>query len=656
MENTRRFYGPALLLALMILCWLVYMPGLQGGFVFDDFPNIADNSGVQPTHFSLGTLAGAALSSPASDFKRPLASLSFALNYLATGLDPFWMKVTNLILHLLNGLMAWLVLRRILAQVFVPTTRATLVAAVVAGGWLLLPINVTAVVYVVQRMESMANLAVLIGLWGYIRSRQQTFCDGRGRIASWLWIAVPTALGTLAKETAVMLPVYAFMTELILFRFQRPALPRSTRDTNIVLLFAVLLAIPACIGLAWLLPRMLAPATWQTRDFTLEQRLYSELRIVADYVKWTFLPRGSELSFYHDNFKVSTGLMSPFSTLLSALFLVAMAVLAWVTRIRKPLMALGISWYFACHLLTATILPLELVYEHRNYFASFALLIAVIPFLCDPDLATVISGQASKNRWIRHAGPGIVAALLVSWAIVTATTSDAWSSPLNLAEELARRAPDSPRAQYELGRTYIIYSHYDPKSPFTEKAYAPLEQAAAIPGSSILAEQALIFMNARMQLPTKPAWWDSMMDKLHARSATVQDDSSLIALATCVNDNRCDLPVERMTAAFEAVLSHPAPSARILGSYGTYLWDETDDRGRAIELTRRAIARDPSEPAYRITLVQMLAENGDIPSARSALAELGKLNVGGRLDPDLDRLRTRLAGSAPTSAGSTPPD
>ncbi len=95
---------------------------------------------------------------------------------------------------------------------------------------------------------------------------------------------------------------------------------------------------------------------------------------------------------------------------------------------------------------------------------------------------------------------------------------------MHLAEDLAGRAPDSPRAQYELGRTYIIYSHYNPTSPFTKLAYGPLEKAAALPDSSILPEQAMIFMNSRMHLPLKDAWWDSMITRLHAHSPTVQDE------------------------------------------------------------------------------------------------------------------------------------
>jgi hypothetical protein len=95
----------------------VYSPGLSGGWLFDDYPNIVDNHEVQPKSASVSDLVGAALSSPSSRFKRPLASLSFAANYLADGLDPFWWKVVNLVIHLLNGLLVFVLVRKLLRVV-----------------------------------------------------------------------------------------------------------------------------------------------------------------------------------------------------------------------------------------------------------------------------------------------------------------------------------------------------------------------------------------------------------------------------------------------------------------------------------------------------------------------------------------------------------
>jgi hypothetical protein len=671
--------GSWLLFAFLIITGAVYWPGLSGGFLFDDYPNIVDNQGVQPHEASLSTLVNAALSSPASEFKRPLASLSFAVNYLVSGLDPYAMKLTNLVIHLLNGLLTFLLARALLQIAFLQkarsvvgvseeSARASIVAALIAGGWMLLPINLTGVLYVVQRMESMANLFVLLGLIAYVTGRRRMLglvpatesgASHEAHVssgASYLLfcatsVTLPLAVGILAKETAIMLPLYALLIEWILFGFRKRQpdkllMPASgdrkpRMDRRILSLFLLVLIVPMVIGMAWLLPGVLNTDTWASRDFSLATRLLSEARIIVDYIDWSLLPTPDALAFYHDNFQISQGLLTPWTTFASIVFLgVLIALMFWLRR-RLPLAALGIALFLGCQLLTGTILPLELIYEHRNYFASFGLLLAIVPLLAaQSKTATDKIALSVPMALPRYA---LLAGLMLCWAALTALTAYAWGNPLRLAEDLAARAPESPRAQYELGRTYIIYSHYDPASPFTRLAYSPLEKSAALPNSSILPEQALIFMNARMQLPLKDAWWDSMIAKLKARKPGVQDESSLGALTQCAREHRCNLPEDRMMEAFIAALAHPVPSARLLATYGDYAWNVLEDHDLGERMTEEAVKTSPDEPAYQITLIRMLAVQDRRAEAEKALERLDRLNIGGRLNNTLNQLRRQLS-------------
>jgi len=637
-------------LGFVALTAVIYAPGLAGSWLFDDYPNIVDNPGVQPRDASLGSLVRAALSSPSSEFKRPLASLSFAANYLAAGLNPYWMKFTNLVIHLFNGMAAYLLARALLRR-FRNERQAGWLAALIAGAWLLLPINLTGVLYVVQRMESMANLFVLVGLLGYVHARTRQHGVASAERPVWPYyvlcaasLVFATALGLLAKETAVMLPLYAALAEWVMFGFRDG---KGRPDRTIVGLFLVVLVLPLVVGLVWLLPGLLRPSSWSTRDFTLATRLLSEARIVTDYVGWTLLPSPEALSFYHDDFAPSSGLLHPWTTLAGMLALALLfAVAVWLRR-RHPLVALGILLFLGCHLLTGTILPLELVYEHRNYFASFGLLLAVIPLLAAPGHRADTEPATATGRTHalpmalpRHVALGM---LLLFWTAQTALTAYAWGDPLRLAAELAGRAPLSPRAQYELGRTYIIYSHYDPASPFTRLAYPPLERAAALPDSSILPEQAMIFMNSRMGLPLKDMWWNSMIAKLRARKSGVQDESSLGALTQCAREGLCPLPEERMEEAFDAALSHPRPSARLLATYSDYAWNVLEEHALGERMIAKAVRADPSEPAYRITLARMLLAQQRYAEADEVIDQLQALNIGGRLNGTIAELKSASA-------------
>jgi len=737
MKKSRHLPGTALLILGLFIACAVYWSGLRGEFLFDDYPNIVDNRGVQPPDDSIASLAKAALSSPSSEFKRPLASLSFAINYLNTGLDPYWMKLTNLVIHLLNGVLVFLLTRRLLSasaeeiffrrssdgpeyrekprpQVIDDLTyqesRVTgneiigespeylgRVAALVALTWMLLPINLTAVLYVVQRMESMANVFVLLGLTGYVIGRQKmlrlstttrlgltnemgtnvgnfsTFRQ-QGFTLCAFSIVVPTIVGVMAKETAVLLPLYALIVEWALFRFNLPysqsdtsahrlgsrhdslikrgmehpgswralAHPGGRYDWRIGLLFFIVLVIPMTFGLAWLLPGILNQDHWATRDFTLKTRLLSETRIVVDYMAWTVFPSPHTLSFYHDDFRISTSLWNPWTTLPSIGILTLAIVIAIWLRPRWPLFSLGISLFLGCQLLTGTILPLELVYEHRNYFASFGLMLAIVPILAKP---------RSAPFWLpRYV---LLGGLILCWVGLTSLTAYEWGNPLRLATSLAARAPLSPRAQYELGRTYIIYSKYDPDSPFTKLAYGPLETAAALPHSSILPEQALIFMNSRMHLPLRESWWNSMIHKLTMNPPGVQDESSLDALTQCEKEHHCDLPVKQMSSAYLAALAHAQPSARLLAMYGDYSWSVLGNHDMGMRMTNAAVAADPNEPAYHITQIRMLLALGRAREASSAMKNLQNLNIGGRLDDNIRDLNRQII--ALNSSTAAPP-
>lgn len=638
------------LLAALLVTAAAYAPGISGGFLFDDFPNIVDNDGVHVTTWSVPALLNAALSSPSSEFKRPLASLSFAMNYLVSGANPAGMKLTNIFIHLLNGLVAFALLRLLSAGAArEPTRRDGYLAAIAAALWLVMPINLTAVLYVVQRMESLANLFVLLALLGYVAGRREMLLRGRGITLAATSIVVGSVLGLLCKETAILTPLYAAILEVIVFRGRARTGQDGIEHTSraVLAFFFLVLVLPFIAGAILVVPSLFAQATWAPRSFTMPERLLSECRIVVDYIVWTLLPTPPNLSFYHDDFIVSTGWLQPWTTLASALALAALAIAAWLLRKRKPLAALGIALFFACHLLTATIIPLELIYEHRNYFSSLGLALALVALagighqrvIPSPRRRAIILGLATLGAY---------------YLCMTAFTATRWANPLSLAQELAIRAPDSPRAQYELGRTYVITTGYRPTSPFVQPAYAALERAAALPRSSTLAEQALIFFAAKMHQPIKDTWWLTMETKLRSGPVSIEDESAIMSLTTCSFQQGCDLPADKLLGVYQAALSHPSPRPRLLAAYADFAWNGLDDHTLAYAMIKRASEEEPAEPAYHVTTLRFALATGDRKVADAQMAYLQSLNVGGRLNATIAPLQKQIEAARAASASAPP--
>lgn len=652
---TRRQLPWLLLTIAVVATTAAYWPGLAGGWVFDDYPNIVDNPAIHiaPGHSTLGAWVDSALSSPSSFLRRPLASLTFSLNWYFGGGTPWSFKLTNLIIHLVNGVLLFCMLRVLLrllalrAPHSVDNAAAVRLALIVSAAWLLLPINLLAVLYVVQRMESLCQTFVLLGLWAYLHGRWMmlTGHDSRrnrnGFVLAGAGLLLGTALGLTSKETAVLLPVFAFLAEWILLRFARPPLPehpepegfgKQPHDRRLWWMFAVFLFIPAMIGFVWQLRSALSPGAWAGRDFTLAQRLLTEPRVLVDYIHWTLLPNPMVLSLYHDEIVASTGLITPWTTLGSIVLLVALIVVAVWVRNHHPLVSLGIGWFFAAQLLTATIIPLELVFEQRMYFASIGILLAA---------ATLLLGL----RW-KIALPilrGFLVSVAVLWfATVTTLRARDWSDPLRLAIVEANNHPESARATYEAGRLLLIASNYQPGRALADSSKY-LRQAAAIPGSSALPDQALIMIIDHDRQGDDNDAWDAMTRKLRDLPTRQEDITALKTLTDCYRVGTCKFDVARLQRAYQAALSRPRPIARLYGTYAGFQHAVLHDDALAEKYLALAVNGDPSEPAYRVDLAALYARNGQTESALEQINALRRVNYAGRLDNQIAALE-QLAG------------
>lgn len=628
-----------LLIGLALLATMViYTPGLTGGYVFDDFPNIIDNAAIHVTHSSYTAWINAALSSPASALHRPLASLTFAVNWLFTGSAPGPMKITNLVIHLLNGLLLYGMLVELMrlyainrkSRGAVDESRMHWLALAVTTAWLLLPINLQAVLYVVQRMESLCQLFVLAGLWGYLRERRRmlTAEDTKEETAACIraaaYLAVGTVLGVTAKESSVLLPLYAFLADLILFGLRRPD---GKPQRGLWLLYTLMLFVPMVLGLIWLIPHVLPAQAWANRTFTLGTRLLTEPLVLMEYLRWTLLPTPGSLSLYHDEIKASTSLLHPPSTLAGFVVMAALMALAVWQRRARPLLSLGIAWYYAAHVLTATVIPLELVYEHRNYFASIGTLLATFSLLLGtaPEIAL---------PFLR----GAIAATLILWfAGLTLLRAQEWSDPLRLALIEADRRDDSARANYEAGRLLVVASNYK-SSPTLNKAWHYLRRAAAIPGSSTLPEQAMLMMADHDRQGNDEAIWQAMLTKLRSQPVTEEDISGLISLTRCRVQASCMFDSSKLQQAFLAALSQPAPTARLLAGYAMYASSLLDNDQITAEYLRRAIDKAPGEATYRLDIARIYAAQGKLELVVEQIDALHRLNKYGQLDAQIAAL------------------
>jgi tetratricopeptide (TPR) repeat protein len=449
------------LLAVLAIGGVLFAFGLPGGFLLDDFANLSnlDQVGDGPIFEAIYLTEG-----PTGFPGRPLSYLSFVLQSASWPDHPGAFKLVNIALHLLNGALVY----RLLAKMLALTRRrdATPLALIAAAVWLIHPIQISTVLYVVQRMTELASMGCLAGMLAYLKGRALA---GSGRIKhGYFWMSAAVGLGTplaiLAKESGVLLPLFIAVIEFTLLA--GVARPPRWKLWAYIFLGVPLLGLAGYLALwhGWL-------SGYAMRDFSLSQRLYTEAIILWDYLGKIALPRPRAFGIYYDDYPVA---LPPWSSLATAAAIVAWAaVLVSALRWRRavPFLSFAVLWFLAGHLLESTIIPLELYFEHRNY----------LPLL-GPALAVAWAArgvwETAAGREMRRLYAALGMLFIVAVGGVSWVEARNWADPVAQAAVWAAERPTSQRAQYALGIAYLYAGHYAQAGQTWQRAQATAPEEA----------------------------------------------------------------------------------------------------------------------------------------------------------------------------------
>lgn len=424
-------------IAIVAAIFAVYLPGIAGPFVFDDLSNITNNSFLRIQELSLSSLYSSATSGHAGPLNRPVAMLSFALNYyFAGGYIASAFKISNIAIHSLNAVLVFI----LCLQLFKHSSAATgknLIGLYLAAGisliWAVHPINLTSVLYVVQRMTSLSTLFSLSCIIFYLSARNRWLQHSFSWHVASLFLAslASLVLALYSKENAVLIPLIILCIELTLYSNEKPwvffkKLSTAQQLTSWAVIFTL------CLWtLLWAIDY--ASGGYDSRPFTMLERILTESRVLCFYISLILIPRINGFGLFHDDIALSTSLLGPWTTLAAIIFILGLLVSAVYYRKKNPLFALGIAWFFIGHLLESTIFALEIAHEHRNNLPSIGIILAAVSLI---------------HKGIKFQKLTFIF-LLVS-LVLGATTwlrAKQWGNYQSLAYYEASHHPDSPAIQ-----------------------------------------------------------------------------------------------------------------------------------------------------------------------------------------------------------------
>lgn len=434
-------------LILIAVTVVAYLPSFRGGFLFDDAAEITQNDTITSLR-------------PLSRFfdnnTRPLASLSFALNYALGGLDPLGYHLVNLIIHLLAGLMLFAILLRLVPMLhrdqppISPPQRAadSAISLVVAMIWLVHPLQTQAVTYIVQRSESLAALFCLISFYAFLRACTARDPTVRAPTSRFTWAFVTTAacaLGMATKQTALVMPVILFLFDWIVIAPRQGT--RTLHRWPLHLLIAAAWIVPLINGTfgAAVGTDPHAVTGFAFKGISPVDYLKTQAGVILHYLRLTIWPHPLCLDY---DWPIAR---APMQFVPHGLVILALLGTAVALSVRRNLLGFALVAFFVLLAPTSSFIPIkDVIFEHRMYL-PLAPIIAILVFG---------AVHVAQVRWRRLRIP-LVMLITASLLAMTFLRNRDYRDPVTMWTDVVTKQPTNARAFNNLGNALSLAGRND---------------------------------------------------------------------------------------------------------------------------------------------------------------------------------------------------
>jgi Tfp pilus assembly protein PilF len=446
-----------LISVMVIFVFVVFSSSINGPFVFDDTFNIKDNPNIRLTNLTLDGIIGAGFRSPCRH--RPVANMSFALNYYLNRYDTAGYHFINILIHILTGIILFYLIKTTLLllssqnlkfrfetnilpdkpnaatspysfnQVSHQRFYLSFFAALI---WLVHPIQTQTVSYIVQRMNGMAAMFYILSLLFYIKAR---LSNAKGKkLALFFGCILSGILSLGSKEIAVTLPFFIFLYEWYFFQDVNLKWIKHNLIYLLCLLFIISFATLYFLDGH---PIKGILSTYSHRDFTLWQRVLTEFRVIIYYISLILFPHPMRLNLLHD-FPISHSFLNPITTLFSLVAIAGMLVPAiWLAK-RERLISFCVLWFLGNLVVESSVIGAEIIFEHRLYLPSMFFILIFVSLIYRFD----------SSKWI---GGILLCAVVIVFSVWTYQRNIVWSDDVNLWKDCVVKSPQRPRQHYNLG-------------------------------------------------------------------------------------------------------------------------------------------------------------------------------------------------------------
>ena len=451
---------------ILALGLLLYGYTLSFPFVFDDHIYLVDNPLMKDIHsFAwMGDFTKFANYSKSLDLDpdistnmilRPVTYLTFYFNYLIDGMNPRGFRAVNIVIHCANAMLLLFMVSRILRMSGKRGTRsgfsADFIALSAALMFLVHPLQIESVTYIVQRFTSLGTLFYLVTILTFLKANHSE----NSPAARW-WRAASVAsliVGMLTKEFLFTAPFMLILLDwLVMGTPVKVACQRTLPHLFCLPIIPVLIMFTAAAqndgspGLSATL-NITNGAGYAPAHYALTQ-----LSVVLTYLRLIFIPVGLNLDW---DYPLSTSLLQG-SALMSALVIAGILGGLWYwyrqrgQDVRHALLCYAVLWFFMTLAIDSSIVPLpDLMAEHRAYLPSIGILCALA---CGADL---LRTERCNRRRLRYLIPALILIWIMTLATATNLRHQVWRSEISIWKDIAAKSPRKFRPLFNLATAYF---------------------------------------------------------------------------------------------------------------------------------------------------------------------------------------------------------
>ncbi|MEN8262917.1 MAG: tetratricopeptide repeat protein [Nitrospirota bacterium] len=456
-------YKPVVhILIIIVICIVSYSNTFHVPFVFDGLEGIVENPVIKDLHYFIEPSKGADFKDyfEYTTFKRRYVGyLTFALNYKLHGLDVAGYHMFNLVIHIINSLLVYVLVILTFRSHFLKESKtgqySMHIAVFAALFFAAHPIQTQAVTYIWQRVTSLSATFYIFSLLMYIKARftyEETPSSEQSlgkalKIKTVLYYMVSIISAVLAmktKEIAFTLPVVIALYEIM---FLNGSLRK--RILFLIPFLITMLIIPlSLIDLDRPVGELLggiSKASKETGGVARLDYLFTEFRVIVTYIRLIFIPVNQHIDYVYP---IYSSLFDP-EVLLSVLFLGLIFSLGiylfYKYRNIAPhsrLISFGIFWFFITLSVESSIIPIkDVIFEHRIYLPSAGVFVVF-------STCAFTVWEKLKDR-LPNMDTYVITALILIVIMLTGATyarNIIWKDSLSLWMDTVRKSPKNARA------------------------------------------------------------------------------------------------------------------------------------------------------------------------------------------------------------------